>query len=61
MDEVQKVLKDTEKDLFDFPLYDDRLRLKTLIQIEKEIRSLEKRKQLLESGYTDYYGELFNE
>jgi hypothetical protein len=61
MDEVQKVLKDTEREFFDYPLNDDKLRLRTIMQIEKEIRNLEERKRRLEEGYIDYYGEMFNE
>ena len=53
MNELQKVLQDTEKSIFDYGSSTERMRLQSILQIEKEISKLEKRKLLLENGYDD--------
>lgn len=56
MNEIQKVLRDTEKDYFsDSPsATSETLRLSALRQIEREIIKLEKRKERLELGLDDF-------
>jgi hypothetical protein len=56
MNEVQKILRETEKDYLSYGLshQSEALRKYAIKQIEREIERLEERKRRLEDGLDDY-------
>ena len=61
MNELQTILQNTEKNALNYEMTNERMRLKTILQIEKQIKQLEKRKLLLERGCNDVYGDIYDE